>query len=201
MLLLCGWDPLKMWPSMVSTLDSCLLENSEKKEKEKKKNHGEHVKVKSSIQHIFDGRLPAPALLDLKGPSSANAGIKKHSHTSNSNQSLLFLTAVKAFMLTRHRDQSFIHAFKRDWPVNECVWVPAPHNTPYPCQHTLSFLLILPVILFVTPPTMHKLSVIPTCTAYACVFLFVCVCAQGCVYFPNHLRLSAQMWAFFYPAN
>ena len=52
--------------------------------------HAGHVEVKLYIQHIFDGRLPATALLDLKGPSSAKAGIKKHSPTSNSNQSLLF---------------------------------------------------------------------------------------------------------------
>lgn len=166
-----------MGPS--STLDSCLLEKFRKKGEKRKKTHREHVEVKLSIQHIFDGRLPATALLDLKGPSSAKAGIKKHSHTSNSNQSLLFLTAVKAFMLTRHRDQSFIHAFKRDWPVNEHVCVPAPDNTPYLCQHTLSLLLILPVILCVTPPTMHKLSAIPTYNVHASVFLCMYVCMRA----------------------
>lgn len=103
---------------MVSTLNICLLENSEKKRGEKKKSNNkktpsEHVKVKSLIQHIFDRRLPAKALQDLKGPLSAKAGIRKHSHTSNSNQSLVFFNSVKAFMLTRHHDQSFIHAFKK----------------------------------------------------------------------------------------
>lgn len=140
-----------------------------KKRGKKRKTHAEHVEVKSSIQHIFDGRLPATALLDLKGPSSAKASIKKHSRTSNSNQSLLFLTAVKAFMLTRHRDQSFIHAFKRDWPVNEHVRAPAPESTPYLCQHTRALRLILPVILCVTPPAMHYFSANPTCTVYLCV--------------------------------
>lgn len=86
-------------------------------------------------------------------------------------------------MLTRYRDQSFIHAFKRDWPVNEDVWVPEPDNTPYPCQHILSLLLILPAMLFVTPPTMHKLSVIPTYTVYACIFVCVCVHSHKDVYF------------------
>lgn len=157
--------------------------------------------MKSSIQHIFDGRLPATALLDLKGPSSAKAGIKKHSHTSNSNQSLVFLTAVKAFMLTRHRDQSFIRAFKRDGPVNERVCVPAPDNTPYLCQHTLSLLLILPVILCVTPPAMHKLSAIPTYTACACVFVcmhahrdvYIFQAISGCRLRCEHSFLSSQL--------
>lgn len=53
--------------------------------------------VKSSIQQFFDGRLPATALLDLKGPSSAKAGIKKHSHTSNSNQSLPLFNSRESF--------------------------------------------------------------------------------------------------------
>lgn len=74
---------------------------------------------------------------------------------THSNQSLLFLIAVKAFMLTWRCDQSFIHAFKRDWPVIEHVCKPAPDNTPYPCQHTIALFLILPVLLCVTLPTMH----------------------------------------------
>lgn len=62
-----------------------------------------------------------------------------------------------------------------------CVCVPVPDNTPYLCQHTLSLPLILPVILCVTPPTMHKLSVIPTYTAYTCVFVCVCLSLRVCV--------------------
>lgn len=175
LLQLCGWELLKMWPC---TLDFYLLENSGKRKKteKKRKTHREHVEVKPLIQHIFDGSLPAKALLDLKGLSSAKAGIKKHSCTSNSNQSLLFLTAVKAFMLTRHRGQSFIHAFKSDWPVNEHVCVPASDNTPYLCQHTLSLLLILPLILCLTPTIMHNLFVIP-------LTLCMSACTQGCVFF------------------
>ena len=69
----------------------------------------------------------------------------------------------------------------------------------YLCQHTLSLLLILPVTLCVTPPAMHELSVIPAYTVCVCV----CVRAhthaytEGCGYFPSHLRLLAQMQAFF----
>lgn len=59
----------------------------------------------------------------------------------------------------------------------------------YLCQHTLSLLLILPVTLCVTPPAMHELSVIPAYT--------VRVYTEGCGYFPSHLRLLAQMQAFF----
>lgn len=109
-----GSDLLKMWMCLANTLDSCLLTNSGGKKLSCKRTQGEFVEVKPSIQHIFDGRLPATALLDLKAPLSARAGIKKHFHTSHSNQSLLFLTTMKAFMLTRHCDQSFIHTFKRD---------------------------------------------------------------------------------------
>lgn len=57
--------------------------------KKGRQTHAEHAEVKSSIQHICDGRLPATARADLKGPSSAKGGIKRHSRTSNSNQSLL----------------------------------------------------------------------------------------------------------------
>lgn len=97
-------------------------------------------------------------------------------------------------MLTRHRDQSFIRAFKSNWPVNEHVFVPAPDNVPYLFRHTLPVLLILPVILCVTPP------VIPTYTVYACVY--VSMNAHRDVYiFRTILGFSAQMWAFFYAAN
>lgn len=172
-----------------------------KKTPESKRTQGEFVEVKPSIQHIFDGRLPASALLDLKAPLSARAGIKKHFHTSHSNQSLLFLTTVKAFMLTRHCDQSFIHTFKRDWPVNELVWGVCvcvyPHQTIHHiCVDTLSRCVSSYRWYFVwLPLTVHELSVISTLRS-----LQLCVSVHGprqgtwdAHIFPSRLRFSAQM--------
>lgn len=133
---------------------------------EKRKTHAENVHLNSQSQHICDGRLPAMAPWDLKGPSSATAGIKKHSHTSNSNQILLFSSSMKAFMLTRHRNQS--------WPVDEHVHPPAQHNrTPYLCQHTLSSLLILPVRLCDSSSR---------ALIHSNPFYTLCVCLQGSVF-------------------
>lgn len=75
------------------------------------------------------------------------------------------------------------------------VCSPATDNTPYLCQHTLSPLLILPLILCVTPLTMHKLSVIPTYTAFVWVYALCMHAHRDVCIFPSHLKLLAQMWS------
>lgn len=76
----------------------------------------------------------------LKGRRQQRPALR-NTLTSNSNQSQLFLTAMKAFMLTRHCDQKlysrFIHAFKRDWPVNKRVCVRLHLTIHHICVNTL----------------------------------------------------------------
>lgn len=122
--------------------------------------------MKPSIQHISDGGLPATARLDLKkkkkgGLPSAKPGIKKHFHTSISNQSSLLFKSNESFHVNTTPPPKLHSRSEKDRAVIEDACVDLRVTILNVCVNTLSLLLILPVTLCVRPVTLNKLPVIP----------------------------------------